>query len=91
METTEIQASFAALLDTFDPITGQPTDEDLTSLNLACLSALVPIPFDREKGKHNLMCLLLADADYEQRTELISPPYLRPVIYDETIPTEALF
>ena len=41
MKTTEIQVSFAALLDTFDPITGQPTDEDLTCLNLASLSVLV--------------------------------------------------
>ena len=72
MKPTEIQASFAALLDTFDPITGQPTDGDLTRLNLACLSALVPIPFDREKGKHNLMGLLLADADYEQYMKLNS-------------------
>jgi hypothetical protein len=57
MKTTEIQASFVALLDNFEPITGQPTDEDLTSLNLACLSAIVPIPFDRELGQHNLMGL----------------------------------
>ena len=36
------------------------------------------------------MGLLLADADYEQRTELISPPYLRPAIYDKTIPKDAV-
>ena len=64
MKTTKIQASFVALLDTFEPITGQPTDKDLTRLNIVCLSAIVPIPFDRELDQHNLMGLLLSDVDY---------------------------
>ena len=90
MKTTKTQASFAVFLDTFDPITGQPTDKDLNCLNLASLSVLVPIPFDRELGKHNLMGLLLSDGDYEQRMNLIFPPYLCPAIYDETIPKDSV-
>jgi hypothetical protein len=82
METTEIQAMFVALLDAFEPITGQPTDEDLTRLKLACLSALVPIPFDRELGKHNLMGLLLSDNEYKERNinGVMFPSYDRPAI-----------
>ena len=67
MKTTEVQAAFAALLDTFEPISGQPTDEDLTRLRRVALSALVPIPYDREKGKHSLMGLLLNDDEYNAR------------------------
>ena len=93
MKTTEIQATFVALLDTFEPITGQPTDEDLTRLKFACLSALVPIPFDRELGEHNLMGLLLSDDEYKIRNTngVIFPSYDRPAIYDKTIATDASF
>ena len=93
MKTTEIQASFVALLDTFKPITGQPTDKDLTCINLACLSAIVPIPFDRELGQHNLMGLLLSDADYKQHNPkgVVFPAYIRPANYDKTIAADASF
>ena len=64
MKSTEIQAAFAALLETFEPITGQPTDEDLTRLKNGILQQVVPIPFDTELGAHNLMGLVLTDAEY---------------------------
>ena len=67
MKTTEVQAEFAALLDAFEPINGQPTDKDLTCLRRVALSALVPIPYDREKGKHSLLGLLLNDDEYSAR------------------------
>ena len=93
MKTTEIQATFVALLDAFEPITGQPTEEDLTRLKFACLSALVPIPFDRELGEHNLMGLLLSDDEYKVRNTngVIFPSYNRPAIYDKDIATDATF
>ena len=64
MKTTKIQAYFAASLEVSEPITGQPTDEDLTRLNLDILGLIVPIPFDRELGTHSLMGILLSDTDY---------------------------
>ena len=64
MKTTEIQATFAALLETFEPIIGQPTNEDLTPLEFSTLSKLIPISFDEELGIHNLMGLLLSRTDY---------------------------
>ena len=78
MKTTEVQATFTALVDTFEPIVGQPTDEDLTRLNLANLSQIVPIPFDRQLGIHNLMGILLADDEYKKRQGTVFPAYKRP-------------
>ena len=60
MKSAKIQAAFAALLDTFEPITGQPTDKDMTRLKISILQQVVPIPFDRELGLHNLMGLVLS-------------------------------
>ena len=65
MKPAKIQAVFtAALLDTFQPITDQPTDDDMTRLKSIILQQVVPIPFDGELGKHNLMSLVLSKADY---------------------------
>ena len=90
MKTTEVQAAFVALMDTFKPISGQPTDEDLTRLNLANLSLIVPIPFDRQLGVHNLMGILLADDEYIKHKGTVFPAYKRPPIYDMDIPLTAL-
>ena len=92
MKTTKVQAEFAALLDAFKPISGQPTDEDLTRLRRVALSALVPIPYDREKGKHSLLGLLLTDNEYKARHGKVKFPVeaaKRPAIYDETIAVDA--
>ena len=91
MKTTEVQAAFAALLDAFEPMSGQPTDKDLTRLRRVALSALVPIPYNREKGKHSLLRLLLADDKYDTRYGIVFPEKAseRPAIYDETIADDA--
>ena len=69
MKTSEIQAVFATLLDTFEPISGQPTYTDLTRLRLESLSVLVPIPFGWQLDKHSLMGFILSNAKYEARHE----------------------
>ena len=92
MKTTEVQAEFAALQDAFEPISGQPTDEDLTRLRQVALGALVPIPYDREKGNHSLLGLLLNDDEYRARhkdIEFPSDAATRPLIYDDTIQADA--
>ena len=84
MKTTKVQAEFAALLDAFEPISGQPTDKDLTRLRQVALSALVPISYDREKGKHLSLGLLLNDDKYCARhgdVEFPSDAAKRLVIY----------
>ena len=91
MKPTEIQAVFAALLDTFEPINGQPTDDDLTRLQNSALGVFVPISFDRELGRRNLMGLMLSVVKYKGGYEdLPFPSYFkRPVIYNGTIVDEA--
>ena len=69
MKSAEIQAVFAALLDTFEPIVGKSTDKDMTRLKSSILQQVVPIPFDWELGKHNLMGLVLSDSEYKERHE----------------------
>eukprot|EP00957_Ditylum_brightwellii_P000273 21416-Ditylum_brightwellii.AAC.1 len=83
MKPSEIQAVFAALLDTFKPITGQPADKDLTHLKSALLGAVVPITFDSELGTHNLMGLVLSNTNYKvQHNDTAFPAYLtRPGAY----------
>ena len=55
------------------------------------LGILVPILFDRERGKHNLMGLMLKDAKYKARHNgLLFPSYkIRPAIHDDTIGDDA--
>ena len=65
MKPVKIQAASVALLDTSEPITGQPTDEDTTRLKSIILQQVAPIPFDGELGKHNFMGLVLSEADYK--------------------------
>ena len=91
MKTTEIQATFAALLESFEPIIGQPTDADLTRLEFSTLSVLAPISFDEELGIHNLMGLLLSRTDYSTRHNNEDfPDYSqRPPIYDDNIDADA--
>ena len=92
MKTTEVQAEFAALQDAFEPINGQPTDEDLTRLRQVALSALMPIPYNREKGKHSILGLLLTDDKYRARHGKVKFPVEaaeRPAIYDDTIAVDA--
>ena len=91
MKTIEVQAAFAALLDAFEPMSGQPTDKDLTRLHQVALSALVPIPYDREKGKHSLLGLFLTDDEYHARYGTAFPVEAskRPAIYNDNIAASA--
>ena len=91
MKTTEIQASFATLLETFEPIIGQPTDKDLTRLEFSALGVLAPISFDEELGRHNLMSLLLSNSDYKSRHNGLTFPNYKtcPAIYNNNIAADA--
>ena len=92
MKPAEIQDAFAAFLDTFDSITGQPRDNDLTRLVKNTLRELVNIPSDRKKVKHNLIGLVLSNAGYEVSHEghIFLVPAKRPSIYDKDIKDDAL-
>ena len=66
MNMEEFQSLFAARLDAFDPILGQPTNDDLTQLCEELTTILLPIPYDVEEGIHNLMGIVLEEDDYKQ-------------------------
>ena len=59
MNTGEVQLLFAARLDVFYPISGQPTNTDLTWLRKELMMILLHLPYDVEKGIHNLTGLVL--------------------------------
>ena len=63
MKPEESQFLFAARLDVFDPVLGQPTDTDLTWICEEITTILLPLLYDVEKGIHNLMGLIM-DEDY---------------------------
>ena len=59
MKLEEVQLLVAARIDVFDPISGQPTDADLTRLREDITSILLPLPYDVEKVIHNMMGLVM--------------------------------
>ena len=67
MTPEEIVAKFATTLDNFEPITGQPTETDLTRLREAVAPLLLQIPYDKTGGKHNLIGLIRSKLAYIAR------------------------
>jgi hypothetical protein len=57
MSLEEITASFSVATASFQPIIGQPTDDDLTMLREVLYPLLLEIPYD-EPGSHNLIGLI---------------------------------
>ena len=67
MTPEEIVAKFAHSLDKFDPIDGQPSDNDLTRLREAVAPLLLQIPYDETGAVQNLIGLIRPDAAYVAR------------------------
>ena len=63
MNPEEVQLLFAARIDVFDPISGQTTNADLTRLYEELATILLRLPYDVEKGVHNLMGLFIDEYD----------------------------
>ena len=63
----EVQSLFAAQLNVFDPISGNPTDTDLARLCEELITILIPLPYNVEKVIHNLLGLVMYKEYYEQR------------------------
>ena len=89
MNIEEVQSLFAARLDVFDPILGQPTNADLTRLREYLTTILLPLPYFLEKEIHNLMGIVLDKDYYKQRYFSNSPKPINPSVYDEMIPNNA--
>ena len=89
MNPEESQSLFAAWLDVFEPISGQPNDTDLTWLHKELTSILIPFLYDVENGIHNLMGLVLDEDNYKLRYHNKFPKPTKPAIYDEAISNNA--
>jgi hypothetical protein len=63
MTPEEITMLFAMASDSFQPVFGQPTDNDLTAIRELLYPLLLDIPYD-EAGAHNLIGLLEPTASY---------------------------
>jgi hypothetical protein len=62
----EITALFATAATSFQPIAGQPSDDDITNLRETLYPLLLNIPYDKE-GTHNLIGLLEPPTTYAAR------------------------
>ena len=85
MKKEEIQALFSDAQAVFEPISGQPSDANLTRLRAAIASILYPILYNEELGVHNLVGVILTMAEYKSNYGVIFPTPKRPAIYDATI------
>ncbi len=66
MTPEEITALFATAATTFQPIIGQPTDDDLTALRDVLYPLLLDIPYDEDGAhpRHNLIGLIEPTGSY---------------------------
>ena len=58
MTPEEITSLFATAANSFQPIVGQPTDDDLTALRDILYPLLMDIPYDVRIDGHNLVGLM---------------------------------
>ena len=63
MKTEEIQALFLDARAVFKPISGQPSDANLTRCQAAIASILYQILYNVELGVHNLVGVILTTAE----------------------------
>ena len=89
MNPEEVQFLFAARIDGFEPILGQPTDAGLKQLCEELMRILLPLPFDVVKGIHDSMGLGMDKYNYKQRYWAKFPRTTKPAVYDDTIPNNA--
>ena len=80
MTPEEITTLFATAATTFQPIVGQPTNDDLTAIREILYPLLLDIPYDMH-GIHNLVGLIEPTATYEATwgAAFVIPP--RPPAY----------
>jgi hypothetical protein len=89
MTPDDITTLFAAADEAFPAIVGQPEDHQLHALVELLTPLLLEIPYDSEKGTHNLVGLIQKEADYvaECGTEFVRP--IRLAAYDPGIAKDA--
>ena len=89
MTSEEIVAKFAHFINKFEPINGQPSDNDPTRLRDAITPLLLQILYDETGAVHNLICLIWPEAAYVSRHGEAFPGPTRVGAYDSTIDDDA--
>jgi hypothetical protein len=80
MTPEEITSLFATAAAAFQPIVGQPNDDDLTLLRDTLYPLLLQIPYD-EAGTHNLIGILEPTTTYTVTWHAAFPMPVRPPTY----------
>jgi hypothetical protein len=58
MKPEDAPLLFAEMASTYEPILGQPSESDIVKITEVLSEALYQIPFDDEKGVHNLVGII---------------------------------
>ena len=90
MTPAAITLLFKEAYDSFPPIEGKPTDDDLLSIKETILPLLMDIPYDQLEGVHSLTAILTDPARYA--TDHGGNNFRRPArlpLYDASITNDA--
>ena len=85
MKPEDAPLLFAELDSTYEVIIGQPSDSDIVKMREVISEALYQIPYNDEKGIHNLVGIIQDKTSYlaEYKKSFTSPT--KPGIYDPAI------
>ena len=92
MTPDAITRLFKEAYDTFPPLEGKPTDDDLLAIRESLLPLLMVIPYDQLKGIHALTAILTEATKYEAEAEHGHNKFVRPgrlPLYDKNIADDA--
>ena len=81
---------FKEAYDSFPPLEGKPTDDDLLAIREALLPLLMVIPYDQLNGIHSLTAILTEAVKYEVKHgnyKFVRPSHLS--LYDKNIADDA--
>jgi hypothetical protein len=90
MTPDAITRLFKEANDTFPPLEGKPTDDDVLPIRRTLLPLLMVIPYDQLGGIHSLVAILTEAAKYEANhgnKKIVRPQHLP--LYDDTIVNDA--
>ncbi len=90
MTPDAITRLFKEAYDTFPPLGGKPTDDDLLAIQRILLPLLMVIPYDQLEGIHSLVAIFTEAAKYEAdhgNKKFARPQHLP--LYDDTIANNA--
>jgi hypothetical protein len=90
MTPDAITRLFKEAYDTFPPLEGKPTDDNLLAIQRTLLPLLMFIPYDQLGGIHSLVAILAEAAKYKANhgnKKIVCPQRLP--LYDDTIADNA--